>query len=1069
MNNNDLIIATRLLKRVNDTLKQHNQKEIIPLDIVDYTAVRELAVDDRYAEELVTDTAIAALNKNAKDIDIKKFILYCFYKINRLPEHIKLHDFAVSNLFTELMSFAQMYIPENQDVVIYEATVPNAKDYFEVNVISSRTYIYGKEPTRKKFKIDEYFEEFISCVKENEVELLFKDTKLAEGVDAYLKFNSLKAMGYSFDKIIELGLSEETSRVQGEEFFNEFNKNKIKLFNRPEIKSRINEDDLYALAAYRYIDRLNTARKIYTEQGIEEAIPKVSVTYSIFTILKTIEENIDPKRVTINIARNGDVNDVEKFDIDVYRKDLEKTFDTYGKHYIESEPMQAYNPQLLSMISKDTAISLLDKVEYKDEYYFMLYQLGYVSFKQMLEYEINYEQEHKDEIENDYRLKALLVKLTGRIIITEKLLDMYYAEVNKGEDKEKVSQGFINEKEGEVKESNESILDDIEKPENFFRITLEDDGLYDILDQEFKTTFALKSLAQIKENGEYLSQAIKNLKVLNKKGDIDQELIRVLYIYGKASLSELEEIIGIDKLMDCYDPEELGYSYNELHNLRNKTEELSDKEKESKFILEGQYRFQKELFRAHGYLGNEDMELEYLMELGDLIYDKDVLRELYLEGLISGHNLYGTDKDIAISLYNEGVLRQEDKGYIILDTDVPVTTGDLIRLGNEGIISHKQALSLYIAGRCNLESFKDYAEGIDANEIFSDNDLVEKTKQFAVVRKADISKDYQRYIRAYSEIKGEPSQDIMDKIYKALGGKNARSEDVCDLYSRGIINIQTIDPNNNRLLIDMIRKGVFKAEDEEYLFRDTEADGRKYLRLAEILPSLTEDQKINLLASVYSTIDDISRRRVNFLARYLEDATQERSRDTEQSGNNRRNTQNGSFKTSTVTPKTSSLFAFGEKFKTFRSIDSNYEHEVASGSYIINFRKLDVVVLEEIYRTTADGINSFDTQHATYIIKNTPEVYDYLGLNPDGELYPELLDKLMKVNSRGKNYIDWSKVTRMYRENKVPGTAICLHTTEERWQNNLKKKMGVLDADAQSKLEKCLSEIKDVKEDEIEL
>lgn len=1077
MNNNDLIIASRLLKKVNDTLKQNNRKRISSVDISDYMAVRELVPEDRYMEEIVTDTTLATLTRYAKDIDIKRFILYCFYKIDRLPEHIKAHDYAVSNLFAELKSMAKTYIPENQDIVIYEATVSDTSGFFEVNVISSKEYIYGKEPTAKAFKVEEYFNELINCVELNDVELLFKDKNLADGADGYLKFNTLKNMGYSFNKIVDLGLSQENEQVQGREFYDEFQKEKIKLFNRPEIKSRMSEDDLYALAAYRYIDRLDTTLEMYNKDGIEDAMPRVSVVYSIYTILKQVEENIDPKRVNINVSKDGNVNSAKPFNMDVFREDMRNIFDTFGKHYIEEEPLQAYNPQLLSMISKEQAISLLDNAEHKDEYYFMLYQVGYVPFKEMLDFETSLDAEHKEELENDYRLKALLTKLTRRTVITEKLLDMYYKRLDENrekaqgsnniQDKEEASGEFIEDIQGDIRDSRESILEDIEKLENFFSITLEDDSLYEILDDDFKTKFAMKSFEQVKTNGEYASQARKNLKVLAKKGDFDQELIRVLFIYENATLADLEEIIGKDMLMDSYDPEELGYSYSTLYNLEKKPEEeLSKEEKEQKFILEGQFKFQRELFKAHGYLGNEDAELEYLMELGDLIYDKDVLRELYLYGLISGHNLYGTNKDLAIELYNVGILRQEDKKYMILDTDVKVTAGDLIRLGNEGIISNKQALSLYMDGRCTLQSFKDYVEGIDAGDVFDENDLIDRTKQFAVVRRDDIARDYQRYIRAYSEIGGVPSKEVMDKIYKALGGKNARGEDICDLYSKGIINIETIDASNNRLLIYMIRKGVLTARDEEYLFRDTEADGRKYLKLAEILPSLNEDQKINLLASVYSTIDDISRKRVNFLARYLEDATEERNRDAKQESSSRATSEGRIPKVATVTPKTNNLFAFGEKFKAFRAIEPNYEHEVASGSYIINFRKLDTVVLEEIYRTTADGINSFNTQHATYIIKNTQEVCSYLGLDPDGDLYAELLDKLIKINSRNKEYIDWSKVTRMYREDKIPGVAICLHTTEERWQNILRKKIGITDGSAQAKIEECLSEIKNSKDKE---
>ena len=81
-------------------------------------------------------------------------------------------------------------------------------------------------------------------------------------------------------------------------------------------------------------------------------------------------------------------------------------------------------------------------------------------------------------------------------------------------------------------------------------------------------------------------------------------------------------------------------------------------------------------------------------------------------------------------------------------------------------------------------------------------------------------------------------------------------------------------------------------KDEEYLFKDTDIKGIKYLRLKRILPKIKNDQRIGLLSSIYNSNDEISGKRLNELIEYLDSTAKEEKKNRSNkngSGNGIRN------------------------------------------------------------------------------------------------------------------------------------------------------------------------------------
>ncbi len=1035
----NLTTATSVLQNTNIILAQCNLPVITTTEIEVYlTNLTMEQLKESEGSLWNAENAIDAVDKNYNNVDMQKLLLYCYHRIHAIPEFIKKSNSEIKEYEKDLYKLTTSFIPSNENIVVYVGHLSKDMNEFEINIVNSKNELYNKPIINKKLKLDSIYNAIIDAIELDDISATIDDQKLAHVMQCHIHYNSLIKAGITRSDIMRFGSDDNDNNsdyLTNPKYEQSFRQLKRKLYSMPEIRANLKEEYLYTIAACRLSEEFDTCIEMFKKDKECNFItlPFLAQRYNLLNVLS---RNLSEKNIQIAITSG--------FNIQQFESEWKKSLNILANIYVLQNPVQAYNPQVLHLFNRESAMSLLEKQENKCEYYFAMYQAGLVSFSEMIEYEKNINPEYDDM----YRVRAVVLKLTNSISVPETVKAVPLNNVSE-DSKDKIA---------DIPPIQDSdIIDTMCEPKNFFSYTLDDDSVYEMMNPQLLNLFAYHSMQQIAQNGEYASQARRNIDVMVKKGTFTPEMILSLYIYNEATIEDLESVFGIEKLEELYDAEDFIDTYKKIKNF-DYGKELSEEESHELEVLQGEYRFYTELFGRLGYLGNEDKEVELLDYLDDLVDDKQTLKDLYTNGLLSIENLHGLNKELCIELYKENLLRDGDKKYIVLHTEEKVSTGDLIRLSNEGKLNAKEVFNLYMNGKYSLDVLKDFMEGMNPDEIFNDDDLLRKAKRFGMANEQDVIEDFNKYIAAYMQIKGEPSDDIKSKLYKAIGGKNAKSKNLIDLYNRGMIDIKDIDVNNSNLLVGMIKQGVLKADDEDYLFKDTEKEGKKYLRLTRILPFLTPDQKLNLLASVYGTVDEISNPRIAFLSNYLDEAVEEKSKETDRQKVNKAAKEDGQAVKVKAGEKTRNLFAFGEKFNTFKEIDPNYKHEVASGSYVIYFEKLNIIVLEEIYRTTSNGNDFFNTQHATYIIKGTDEVYDYLQLDRNKDFYDELTANTIYQNSKGVNSVKWGKLIQMNRD-KVNGISKCLHTTEERWKNTLKKKMGVQAPNKQEKLKACLDKI----------
>lgn len=992
------------------------------------------------------ENAIDAVEKNYNNVDMQKLLLYCYHRIHSIPEFIKNSNSEAKAFEKDLYRLVTSFIPTNENVMVYAGHLSNDFNKFEISIVNSKNELYNKPIQNKKLRLDSVYNSIVDEIELDDISATLDDQKLVHLMQCYIHYNSLIKAGITKNEIMRFNdedYNENSRKYLDDPIYDEtFRILKRELYSMPIIRTNLKEDNLYAIAACRFSEELNTCISMYKIDGKCKyvTIPFLAQRYNLLNLLSN---NISEKNIQIAFASQ---NGTTSFDLQQFKSEWKESLDILANIYAFEHPAQAYNPQLLHFFSRESAMKLLDRQENKCEYYFAMYQAGLVSFDEMIEYEKAVDPEYDDM----YRVRSVILKLTNSISVPEAAKAVPLNEVSKNPENEIVEVPPIQESDA---------IDVLCEPQNFFSYTLDDDSLYEMMNAQLFKLFAYHSMEQITQNGEFSNQARRNIDVMVKRGTFTPEMILSLYIYNEATLDDLERTIGIQKLEELYDADDFMDTYRKLR-IFDYEKELSEEEAHELEVLKGEYRFYAELFGRLGYLGNEDREVELLDYLDDLLNDKEVLKDLYKDKLLSIDNLHGLNKELGLELYKENLLRDGDQRYIVLHTDEKISTGDLIRLSNSGNINAVDVFNMYMQGKYPLDVLRDFTEGIDSDIIFNNDDLINKSRKYGIVKDKDVIEDFQRYLAAYLEIKGKPDNEIRTKIYKAIGGKNAKNKALIDLYNKGLINIQDIDITKDTLLIDMIKQGALSAEDEEFLFKDTEKDGKKYLRLTKILPFLTADQRINILASVYGTADDIATPRIAFLSAYLEEAIEDKRTAGEKRKIAKIQKEDDEERKVISSERTKNLFAFGEKFKAFKEIDANYKHEVASGSYVIYFEELDTIVLEEIYRTTTIGNDFFGTQHATYIIRRTDKTLDYLGLNKENDFYEEFTRNLIYQNSKGVNSVDWSKLIQMNRD-KINGVSKCLHTTEERWKNTLRKKMGLQTPDKKEKIDKCLANIEE--------
>lgn len=958
---------------------------------------------------------------NFQDIDIRKFLLYGLYEIKKQEAGIP-NEYS-RKLVQMLTEKCKRYIKENDDITIYIGSVDNGKNEYTIEVVSSKVYVYGKKMPQREYKLLDNLNTLVSALSISDYDQIFKDEQLAQTAISSLTYNGLSDLGYNrgqIEKIANTGEGLEIDKIN-------IARNALKLITTPGISNKVNETYLYAICAVRIYNTLVYA----TDNNIMEL--GIDGLIEVNDLLHKLINCVTASKTNFKISYDDEQKESISED---FRKRVEDTIDKLGQNFINKNPIQIYNPEIIRLLKRENAIKLTEQIDEdaKCAYMFSVYQAGKISFEEFETFV-----QSKGEDLDRYREYALWFKLNNKYIVLEKIINKHGLEPSQLRSEDSID-------DEEYKPNDEGFIDIYERlrdPKILFSKPLNQEGIWQILNESMADYYILKALDEITKNSEFSEIARNDIEVLKKKNLISQDTMqRVIYRYTK-SIDLLEDLFGKEKIQSLYAIKDLVNSFYMTYVLENKSS-LSEEEKEHLKISTQMYIAQKTLFDRYGFVHELSKTDELLDEFDDLVFDDNILGAIHKNGLITINTLYELNSKLAVELLLSGELEDSEAKYVIDRSDVVLGAGDIIRFEEAGIINKKQILDLYMKGRCTLDSLKAFAEGNELASVFDDKTLISKIKQIALVTNGKYREDYARYVDAYTAFVGMPSEETQMREYKQIGGKNARVSDLLDMYSRGLINIDVLDSDkDNALIAQMIKAGVLRSGDEERLFRDDSMTGKKYLRLASVLDNygLNEDQKINLLAGVYKDSDPISVQRVKFLSQYLEYAVEERESNRGNRTSYKRYSTNGTHKEAGKEERSSEqeVFTFGRKFKAFRYIDPNHEHMKASGSYIVYFKNYNAVVVEELYRSSVSG-NNLDTKYATYIITDDA----FKGTNIKGNnIYEKVQNYCLSINRNGTLSVDWPGITQLYREH-TPGVTKCLHTTEDRWKEKLKTKLELI-------------------------
>ncbi len=972
------------------------------------------------------------IEKNLDVINIEKFILFGVYMFDgyyRESKDAYIREIA-KKIHNQFLGFAKKYIPKDSDVVLFDVE-SNPKKRFNIIAVSPSDYVYGKRFNCTKLKLEKYFPDMVNAININYLEELFKDQEKDSSIPQLIKSTVLgnAVLDITGERRNIKSLDEIEKSLTDRVDFNEKVRNELyKYLSIDEIKEGLDESKLYIYTVYEYLYNLEMLTQYNSQDVSDKCLIDVNFLKRLKEMIQAVQEFIETRDINMLIySKNlNDEEEVTKFSKEAFNEECKEIFEDYVKCIISINENRYFDADYISLLSKDSALELANNLDSnkKSRYYYALYKINCINYQEMIEFEKN-----NNEDTRIYAIRALIDKINQK----NKSVNIEYDENNN--------------------EFN-TYLSLINSPEILFSISLTDKSIYDILDSNLKSIYLEASMNQYLFDGKYKNNALNNLTTLIKNGDIDDDFIKAKIIQSD-NIEKIENLFGKGKIKELFNIDKLVDSFINTDDNRSALEE---------------YEFQRKLYNYFGYIKDSRMENDLLNELELLAFEPKVLERLYVDGLISIQTVSEFDDNIVKGLYEKNLIKREDKKFCMQNLDIKNKVGDLIKLNQDGTLSNREIFELYIDNKITLKDFKEYSEGIDINDVLNETELLNYTKKFATIKKKEIRDKFIKYSKAYLQIAGigEKESDkvipseLQAKLFRAIGENNAREEDIIDLYKLGLIEFKNLDSNyiKDSLLIKLIKEGSLKSEDEEYLFRDTEESGTKYRRLENILPELNNSQRINLLASVYKTkegeTDKIAEIRSNELLKFLDDAINEKNEkvNNRKSKNNRNsegnainNIYNGNNNTTRARIST-----LGNLFSLFKEIRPNYEHTIASGTYVVNLG--DNVVVEEVYKTSSNSIENKSGEHALYILSD--KIKEQLTAKSDISLYEAVLKNLLETNRIGENYFNWNFITEMKRMH-VDGVEKCLHT--DNFIKNLKRKIGMRNPVNEKKRIDCLSNI----------
>ena len=395
------------------------------------------------------------------------------------------------------------------------------------------------------------------------------------------------------------------------------------------------------------------------------------------------------------------------------------------------------------------------------------------------------------------------------------------------------------------------------------------------------------------------------------------------------------------RIEELYDIEEMVNLYKEIYCTEQQTEKQSQE-------LEEKRKKYENLIKLHNALRMQDRD-DIVLLLEEELSD-EMLTNLYCDHAISMNVLesYG-EKELVIETFNQGKIHEKDIKEAIIRYPILLEEQQIYQYYQQGILTPRDILDLYINDRINLDTIKQINEKLSEeqkiNLELTEEELAhlyQVSKREKNRKKTNLDKvlKYKRYSLLYQTLKRsnleenekfESDKKILEHIH------NVESEDIMELYIDNLLTLETVlQYGGNDLVKKLILQGDLRTNDARTYF-ETEKEN---VSIEEILknPDMDETEKLILIYTTYG--DNVPKREKlvkNHLSAYASDIkgekTTTRNKKEEETKTGKRNTTTDPY----------------ERWKLLALLDKNYSRKYVGGYLIVKLHNTQKAIIEKLY------------------------------------------------------------------------------------------------------------------------
>ena len=439
----------------------------------------------------------------------------------------------------------------------------------------------------------------------------------------------------------------------------------------------------------------------------------------------------------------------------------------------------------------------------------------------------------------------------------------------------------------------------------------------------------------------------QNLKTGEKIDLTNEEIWKLLtpeerlqMVVESIDAGETRNIRG--RIEEVYDIEEMANLYKEIYCTEQQTEKQSQE-------LEEKRKKYENLIKLHNALRMQDRD-DIVLLLEEELSD-EMLTNLYCDHAISMNVLesYG-EKELVIETFNQGKIHEKDIKEVIIRYPILLEEQQIYQYYQQGILTPRDILDLYINDRINLDTIKQINEKLPEeqkiNLELTEEELAhlyQVSKREKNRKKTNLDKvlKYKRYSLLYQTLKRsnleenekfESDKKILEHIH------NVESEDIMELYIDNLLTLETVlQYGGNDLVKKLILQGDLRTNDARTYF-ETEKEN---VSIEEILenPDMDETEKLIL---IYTTYGDNVPKRETLVEKYLsayasdmkgENTTTRKEKEEEAKIKGGRNTVTDPY----------------QRWKLLALLDENYSRKYVGGYLIVKLHNTQKAIIEKLY------------------------------------------------------------------------------------------------------------------------